>query len=489
MMSHQVPVLPYQKVSADLFVWCAVNYLVIVDHYSDWFEVYRLASLTSAAIVCKCKENFARYGIPQCMTTDGGPQFTAEVFKDFAKSWGVEVTYSTPYHQQANGRAEAAVKCAKSLLTKAKELGEDFEKLLLQYRNTPNKTGYSPAQRLFARRTRNFVPLPDSKLVPECCEQVSQRVKALRDSSKKQYDVGARDLKPLEKDAAIYVKLKPDDKAWTEAVVVDRLSDRVYDVKANGRVYRRDRVYLKERYVQKVPVAERVEPKITRRETRSFAKTPAATGTVYHTVKLRPRSRTPVVPPVVVSRPTAPRKSMGRSFSVGGVTPKTRRTLVLADDWDVVNFGSDDAFDSGLRGSLTPSTDDPVRGLRGSMAPPDVVVPEGHGPMAPFVDKAVSGLRGSMSGGRRSSLFQEVVSDMVNSTVIGDLDEGRSYLERCLVQPDGGEVGATAASHSTDELFEFIFGDQNTSQNGQDESLEGEKVEEAEVIAILSESE
>ena len=66
---------------------------------------------------------------------------------------------SSPHNAQANGRAEDAVNAVKKVLNKAKDTGEDIEKLLLQYRNTPNKVGLSPAQRMMNRRTRNFVPM------------------------------------------------------------------------------------------------------------------------------------------------------------------------------------------------------------------------------------------------------------------------------------------------------------------------------------------
>jgi len=44
---------------------------------------------------------------------------------------------SSPHHQQANGKAESAVKLAKQLLTKCKISGQDPYLALLAWRNTP----------------------------------------------------------------------------------------------------------------------------------------------------------------------------------------------------------------------------------------------------------------------------------------------------------------------------------------------------------------
>lgn len=50
--------------------------------------------------------------------SDGGPQFVSQEFQDFAKKWGITHMTSSPMHQQANGKAESAVKIMKTLLRK-----------------------------------------------------------------------------------------------------------------------------------------------------------------------------------------------------------------------------------------------------------------------------------------------------------------------------------------------------------------------------------
>lgn len=61
---------------------------------------------------------FAMFGVPNVLQTDDGPQFTAQLFKQFLSKWGVSWEPSSPYYSQSNGHAEVMVKSIKYMLTK-----------------------------------------------------------------------------------------------------------------------------------------------------------------------------------------------------------------------------------------------------------------------------------------------------------------------------------------------------------------------------------
>ena len=109
-------------------------------------------------------------GAANRLTSDNGPQFKSEEFKEFCESWGIKHDPSSPYYHEANGYAEAAVKSMKNLVKKicpGKTVkNERFFKALLEYRNTPKTDGLSPAQRLFGRPTRTKLPAHESLLTP-----------------------------------------------------------------------------------------------------------------------------------------------------------------------------------------------------------------------------------------------------------------------------------------------------------------------------------
>ena len=94
------------------------------------------------SVIRKPKAHFARYGIPEQLVTDNGPQFASCYFLKFEKEWDFEHLTSSPHHSQSNGKAESAVKEAKKLLRKYKLSGSDAFFALLDHRNTPT-TGVS----------------------------------------------------------------------------------------------------------------------------------------------------------------------------------------------------------------------------------------------------------------------------------------------------------------------------------------------------------
>ena len=64
--------------------------LVVSDYYSNFIEVARLNNLTSRAIIRELKAIFARFGVPDTLVTDNGPQFSSAEFTVFAKTWSFE---------------------------------------------------------------------------------------------------------------------------------------------------------------------------------------------------------------------------------------------------------------------------------------------------------------------------------------------------------------------------------------------------------------
>ena len=75
------------------------------------------------------KSQISRYGIPDELIPDNGPQFACEEFAQFMKDYDIKHTTSSPCHPQANGQAERTVQTVKRLLVKAKD---PYKALLLQ---------------------------------------------------------------------------------------------------------------------------------------------------------------------------------------------------------------------------------------------------------------------------------------------------------------------------------------------------------------------
>lgn len=59
LLSHKVPDRPWAKVSTNLFQFENKDYLVTVDYFSNFFEVDRINSTTSEAVIKKLKAHIS----------------------------------------------------------------------------------------------------------------------------------------------------------------------------------------------------------------------------------------------------------------------------------------------------------------------------------------------------------------------------------------------------------------------------------------------
>ena len=135
--SHKVPNRPWAKIGSDLLQFQNKDYLVTVDYLSNFFEIDYLSTTTSSTGVKKLKGHMARYGIPDEVASNNGPQYDSGEFQAFAKSFGLKHTGTSPHHPQSNGKAESAVKQAKKILQMTRGSGTDYYLALLNIRNTP----------------------------------------------------------------------------------------------------------------------------------------------------------------------------------------------------------------------------------------------------------------------------------------------------------------------------------------------------------------
>lgn len=166
-MFHEIPNIPWYKISADLFMFKSITYLIVMDYYSKYIELVSISSLTSKAIINKLKSIFARHGIPKVLVTDPGTQFTCNEFHNFVLDYEFDHVITSPKHSQSNGQIESGVKVAKGILKKCDFSNTDPYIALLNYRNTPKGNLLSPAQLLFSRNLRSLLPSKNKLLEPK----------------------------------------------------------------------------------------------------------------------------------------------------------------------------------------------------------------------------------------------------------------------------------------------------------------------------------
>ena len=178
------PDYPWQKIGTDLFYLKKSNYILIIDYFSRFIEVIKLKSTTSQSIIEALRSVFSRYGIPETVISDNGPQYSSNEFDTFAKKYNFHHVTSSPLFPQSNGQVERAVQTVKRLLKRS----DDAYMALLTYRSTPLPwCNLSPSELLMGRRLRTTLPIVKDQLAPpwpyldefqKLNEQFKQRQKA-----------------------------------------------------------------------------------------------------------------------------------------------------------------------------------------------------------------------------------------------------------------------------------------------------------------------
>ena len=188
---------PWQKIFADLFQAKQQHFLVVMDYYSRYLEIAYLPDISSATMIGKMKNMFARWGVPEEIVSDNGTQFTTMVHS--SRQWytvhdnGTQFTSAafqkynfvcsstSPHFLQANEQAESTVKIAKRIV----EQRDPFLGLMA-YRSTPiSVTGVSPAQLMMGRQMRTNLPVLQKKLRPQWRNR--QTVKKADEKAKSKY--------------------------------------------------------------------------------------------------------------------------------------------------------------------------------------------------------------------------------------------------------------------------------------------------------------
>ena len=123
--NHELPFIPWKRLSSDLLEYRRQQYLLLSGHYSKLRINRKLPSTSSLAIINHMKSIFAEHGIPSQLITDNGPQYKCLEFRQFTEPCGIEHTSSSPLYPQSNGFAECMVQTVKNTLRTCVEEGED----------------------------------------------------------------------------------------------------------------------------------------------------------------------------------------------------------------------------------------------------------------------------------------------------------------------------------------------------------------------------
>ena len=99
-----VPESPFQAVASDYCDFGGSHYLITVDRLSNWPTVSYVKqgapSSGSKGLLAALRILFGTFGIPEEISSDGGPEYISDMFKDFTKKWGISHRKSSAHHPQ-----------------------------------------------------------------------------------------------------------------------------------------------------------------------------------------------------------------------------------------------------------------------------------------------------------------------------------------------------------------------------------------------------
>lgn len=245
MIAMELPTRPWSKIGMDLFEYNNNTYLLTVDYFSKWPEIAKLETTTAKCVITHVKSQMAKYGIPDVVVSDNGPQFACHEFKEFTRQYQFEHVTTSPYYPQSNGQTERMVQTIKNLLKKS----NDPYLALLEYRNTQiDGVGLSPAQMFLGRRLKTTIPTALPLLKSDTFNKVHEQLVKRQGKQQDGYNRHALSerLKPLSPGDKVMVKKTNNTSEWTPGTVTDLYkSPRSYLVKSGNRTYRRNRRHLR----------------------------------------------------------------------------------------------------------------------------------------------------------------------------------------------------------------------------------------------------
>ena len=270
-----IPTSPFQAVATDFFQLQGKSYLLTVDRFSNWPDLREATAHTPNAgvdgLIKAYRELFATFGVPEHLSSDGGPEYKSKAFQAFMKTWGIKHRLASAYHPQSNGRAEVSVKAMKRLLrdnvSNDGKLDTDaVTRGILQLRNTPETdSNLSPAQILLGRTLRDSLPLrppipyrttifdPESAVSRVWKDTWSAKEHALKTRLARQVEkleIGSHALKPLQIGDTVRIQNQSGNHPtkWDKTGTVVQIGDNdQYIVMVDGsrRLTLRNRRYLR----------------------------------------------------------------------------------------------------------------------------------------------------------------------------------------------------------------------------------------------------
>ena len=244
-ITQELPPFPWHTLATDIFYWKRMDFLIVVDVFSKYFLVRKLANSTSAAVCAEIATIVTELGLPHIIRSDNGPCYNSKEFQQLLQHYNITHQTSSPHHPRSNGFAERMVGVAKKLMDKAGSEGKPWISGLYEYRVTPQSGSIASPLQLITQctpREKDLPQLPSTLGAQEMYETCQELIR-------RQTNKPERNYIELTPGMTVWVQHKQNT-SWESATVVSQSSSSSYWImQENGtdqpKVYRRTRSMLK----------------------------------------------------------------------------------------------------------------------------------------------------------------------------------------------------------------------------------------------------
>jgi hypothetical protein len=155
---------------------------VAVDYFTKWVEAKALANITTPTTLKLFWQNIVyRFGVPRELTVDNGKQFDYYSFKEYCKTLGTHVKFSSVYHPQSNGAVERAnglifIGIKKCLFDQKKgKWTDELSKVIGSHNTTVSRaTGFTPFHLLFGTEAMTLEEIKNESMRVQKAKEIEE---------------------------------------------------------------------------------------------------------------------------------------------------------------------------------------------------------------------------------------------------------------------------------------------------------------------------
>uniref|UniRef100_A0A914DCM8 RNA-directed DNA polymerase n=1 Tax=Acrobeloides nanus TaxID=290746 RepID=A0A914DCM8_9BILA len=230
------PLGPWKRIHIDFAGPFKNSYfLLVIDAYSKWPEIIQMKKIDSQRTINELCELFARYGLPETLVSDNGPQFTSKEFVQFCATNAIDHVFTPPYHPQSNGQVERFVDTFKRAMYKSQkdygDLNKHLRAFLFMYRRTPlADRKESPSELFIGRCLRSTLDIMLPKPVSMLKSHANNK-ENMKNYFNKHHGAQSREYVPGE---IVQARNYRGPGTWKVGIVLQKIGNVKYKVRVEG---------------------------------------------------------------------------------------------------------------------------------------------------------------------------------------------------------------------------------------------------------------